>query len=317
MLGKWVALIGAALLLAACGAADIPYETLRSKYASPASRWAELPGGLKVHYRDEGNPAGRPVVLVHGYSASVHAWEPWVARLSGRYRLISLDLPGHGLTEAPPGYLSTGEANAEIVDQLTRKLGVQRFVLAGNSMGGAVAWTYALAHPERLDGLVLVAAAGWPRPEGSQEGAPLVFRLLANPVGRAVLRRMDPAAMARDGLEDAYLDKALVTPQLLTRYAELARAPGHRDILLTGGGSRATVTPQTFAAIRTPTLVMTGEQDKLIPASDSRAFAAAIPGAKLVIYPDGGHVPMEQLPDRSAADMAAWLETLTSPPPSP
>lgn len=301
----------AALSLGGCVAADIPYETLEARYASPASRYMDLPGDLRVHYRDEGPRDAPAVVLVHGFSASLHAWEPWVQRLSSDYRIISLDLPGHGLTRAPPDYQPATARSVAVVDQITQRLGVERFVLGGNSMGGGVAWNYALAHPDRLRGLVLVDAAGWPDPDRDRQDAPMVFKLLANPVGRFVLRNADPALMAEKGLKQAYGDDRLVTDALVTRYVELARAPGHRAILTGGRGAAGPpVTPETFRAIRTPTLVMTGEKDALIPAAHARGFAGAIPGARLVTYPEGGHVPMEQLPDRSAADLRAFLESL-------
>ncbi|WP_337186433.1 alpha/beta hydrolase [Phenylobacterium sp.] len=306
------ALAGAAAVgLSGCLAGDIPYATLETRYASPASRYTDLPGGLRVHYRDEGpRDAARTLVLIHGFSASVHAWEPWVERLSNEYRIVTLDLPGHGLTRAPNDYVASTSANVGIVDELTRRLGLTRFVVGGNSMGGGVAWNYALAHPDRLDGLVLVGSAGWPDAERSREGSPLVFRLLANPAGRALLRNVDPGLFAEKGLKQAYLDESLVTDAVVGRYVDLARAPGHRAILTRDRAPAPQVTPQTFAAIRTPTLVMTGEQDALIPAAHSRGLAGAIAGAKLIVYPDGGHVPMEQLPDRSAADLRAFLAAL-------
>ncbi len=94
--------------------------------------------GLRVHYTDEGNREGRTLILVHGFAASVHAWRPWIERLAPDYRLIAIDLPGHGLTEAPAGYKASLEGNAALVDALANETGVRRFVLAGNSMGGAV-----------------------------------------------------------------------------------------------------------------------------------------------------------------------------------
>jgi pimeloyl-ACP methyl ester carboxylesterase len=304
-----VSLLAAALGLAGCLARDIPYETLEARYASPASRYADLPGGLRVHYRDEGPRDAPPVVLIHGFSASLHAWEPWRARLGDRYRIVTLDLPGHGLTRAPDDYAPATERSVAVVDAVTGQLGLQRFVIGGNSMGGGVAWAYTLAHPDKVRGLVLVNAAGWPAP---REGGPppLVFRLLGNPVGRAVLRNADPAMMARDGLEKAYGDERLVTPDVLNRYVDLARAPGHRAILTNRGAARGPVTPQTFAAIRAPTLILAGEKDEVIPVASQRGFAGAIPGAKLIVYPDGGHVPMEQLADRTAADLDAFLKAL-------
>lgn len=299
------------LALGGCAKRDIPWPELEAKYANAQSKYADLPGGLHVHYRDEGNPAGPTVVLVHGFAASLHAWEPWVARLGADYRIISLDLPGHGLTRAPAGYVASTDGNVAVVDELTRRLGAERFVLGGNSMGGGVAWNYALQHPDRLRGLVLVDSAGWPSPRRNGEGPPAIFKLLGNPAGRAILKSFDPTPLAERGLKSAYVDPKLVTPELVARYTDFARAPGHADILLTmQNRSRTPATAETFATIHVPTLVMVGEADKVIPPAQSRALAAAIPGAKLVAYPGVGHVPMEQIPDRSAADVAAFLKGL-------
>ena len=97
---------------------DTPYATLEATYANAESQFMDLPGGVRVHYRDEGNAAGPTLVLVHGFSASLHTWEPWVERLGGDYRIISFDLPGHGLTRAPQGYKASIDGYADIVDQV-------------------------------------------------------------------------------------------------------------------------------------------------------------------------------------------------------
>lgn len=285
---------------------DIPHDSLEAKYGSPASRYMDLPGDLRVHYRDEGRRDGPTLVLVHGYAASLHAWEPWVRALSSDYRVITLDLPGHGLTRSDQGYTAGRPGFEAVVDQVTRRLGAERFTLAGNSMGGGVAWSYAIRHPERVEGLVLVDPAGWPSTGGQQA---LIFRILEQPLGRALLKNIDTRQLVRQGLQAAYLDPALVTPVLVDRYVELARAPGHRDVLLSlQTGPRVEATPQRLAAIKAPTLVMFGAEDRLIPAADGPRFTAAIPGATLITYPDVGHVPMEQIPDRSASDLKAWLK---------
>ncbi|MBU4434454.1 MAG: alpha/beta hydrolase [Alphaproteobacteria bacterium] len=290
---------------------DIPYDVLDARYASPASRFMDLPGGLHVHYRDEGRREGPTLVLVHGYSASLQAWEPWVRALSSDYRVISLDLPGHGLTRADQGYAGGRQGYGAIIDQVATRLGAQHFTLVGNSMGGAVAWTYAVDHPDRLDGLVLVDAAGWPSTGDSQV---MIFRVLRYPLGRALLKNIDTRPLVRQGLQAGYVDPKLVTPQLIDRYVDLARGSGHRDILL----SLQTVpsrpaSPALLARITAPTLVMFGQQDKLIPVADGRRFADAIPGATLITYPGVGHVPMEQIPERSAADLKAWLTAKVYP----
>jgi len=84
---------------------DIPYETLEAKYTDSASHFVDLPGGLHVHYRDEGDPNRPLLVLLHGFGDSFTSWDGWVPELKGRFRLIRLDFPGHGLTRAPEGFV--------------------------------------------------------------------------------------------------------------------------------------------------------------------------------------------------------------------
>lgn len=305
-----LALAAASVGVVGCAHRDIPYATLDQKYSLEGSRWFEAEPGLSVHYIDEGPRDAPAILMVHGFAASLHAWRPWADRLRDDYRLISLDLPGHGLTRAPENYRATLDRNVALVDKLTSELGVQRFVLAGNSMGGAVAWRYAMLHPDRLRGLVLVNAAGWPGDKGAS-GPPGFTVLLNNPVGRAIMKTFDPTDIARGGLKSAYLDETMVNDALAERYGELALAPGHRDILLTQRSRPdQKIVAADFAKIATPTLVMSGAQDKLIPPAQQQAIAAAIPGARLVTYPEGGHVPMEQLPDASAADLRAFADAL-------
>ena len=112
-------------------------------------------------------------------------------------------------------------------------------------------------------------------------------------------------------LKERCVDEALVTGAVIERYAELAMAEGHRDVLLTQRSQPETPwTPASFAAIRAPTLVMVGEKDALIPPANGRALARAIPDAYLVTYPEGGHLPMEQLPDQTVQHLLAFIRGL-------
>jgi pimeloyl-ACP methyl ester carboxylesterase len=267
----------------------------------------DLPGGVRAHYRDLGPREAPAVVLVHGFSASTHAWDAWAKALSSDYRVVVLDLPGHGLTRTPPGYAAGRDGFDAVVDGVTVKLGLTRFTLGGNSMGGGVAWAYALNHPDKVQRLVLVDAAGWPM---SKAGGASIFAILRNPLGRKLLRNIDARPLVAQGLRAAYLDPRLVTPALIDRYVDLARAPGHRDILLgLQTGPRRLASASELSRIHVPTLVMFGQDDRLIPALDGEKFHKAIPGATLILYPGVGHVPMEQIPDRSVADLKAWLAT--------
>ncbi len=314
---RWPAISGmlcACLIVAGCAGREIPIADLRLTYGLPASRTFEPEPGLIVHYTDEGRSDGRTLLLVHGYAASVHAWRPWVERLQDEYRVIAIDLPGHGLTQAPRDYKSTLDRNAELVKQLADHAGVDEFVLGGNSMGGAVSLSFAMKYPARLEALVLVDAAGWPGENGKPSGGPPgALALLNNGFGRFILKLFDVKMFAVDGLKAAYLDETLVTDEIIARYSDLAMGEGHRDILLTQNPRPDTPwTPADFANIRMPVLVMSGEQDRLIPVEDARAIAAAIPGAQLATYPEGGHLPMEQLPDETVRDLRNFLARLRS-----
>src|SRR5262249_2126657 len=149
---------------------DIPYATLAAKYETAASRYIDLPGGIHMHYRDQGaaqptNGAAVPtILLIHGFSASVQTWDACALKLREQYSVVSVDLPGHGLTQAPAGYRASIENFRDAVYDFTQAMHLTRFAIAGNSMGGNVAWEYALAHPAQLDALILVDSAGWAHP---------------------------------------------------------------------------------------------------------------------------------------------------------
>lgn len=291
---------------------DIPYEQLESIYANADSRYLAFGDDMRVHFRDVGPRDGNVIVLVHGFSASLQTWEPWVTNLKRDYRVVSIDLPGHGLSRCLDNDAIGPKQFVETINRVANGLGIEHFTLAGNSMGGGAAWAYALAHPDRLDGLVLVDAAGWPRDEAETDSRPLVFKLLEIDLARRVMKDLDLSALIRGGLENSFSDPSFVTDEMVERYATLARAPCHREALLSlsaGRGERTEASPELLSAITVPTLVMHGEDDNLIPVEHGRNFAAAIPGAQLMVYPGVGHLPQEEIADLSAGDLRAFLES--------
>lgn len=285
---------------------DIPYEKLEAKYASKASRYADLPGGVRLHYKDEGKADGPLLVLVHGFGDSHFSWEGWVARLGDRYRIITVDLPGHGLTRAPNGYVASADGFADLIDALAAKENLPKFAIAGNSMGGGVAWQVAVRHPERVDALILADAAGWPAT--TLKKPPLAFKLLQYSWGRAFLRSIDNKPLIRTGLRGEVGDPAVITDAFIDRWAELQRAPGHRAILMSiQPGKHSQATKDVLATIKVPTLILWGEIDPLIEVAGAHKFAEAIPGAKLIVYPKIGHLPQVEIPERTGDDVAAFL----------
>jgi pimeloyl-ACP methyl ester carboxylesterase len=163
-------------------------------------------------------------------------------------------------------------------------------------------------HPERLDALILVDAAGFPneKPPGQ---VPLAFKILQYPIGRALLRNIDNRPLIEEGLKTDVYDKSLITPFIVDRWADFQRAPGHRAILMgINLGSQSAATADLVSSIQVPTLILWGESDPLIEPAAAKKFAAAISGAKLIMYPKVGHLPQIEIPQRSAADVAVFLK---------
>jgi len=303
---------------------ELPRETVDAKYTGKTSQFFTTSAGARIHFRDEGNPAGETIVLVHGSNASLHTWEPWVAILGEDYRVITMDLPAHGLTGAVPNKDYGSQAQVDTVEAVVRHVGVDRFTLGGNSMGGGVTWRYALAYPEKVESMLLIDSSGLPqfwsqleqRAEDSGEDkkeSPVFFTLMSKPWFRAVAKYLDPYWMTKQGVESAYNHSPVVTEELIQRYYELALREGSRDATLSRfSAPRNTgeaVDPSRFSV---PALILWGREDALIPVDVAYMFDAALAQSTLVIYDQVGHMPMEEIPERSAGDVLAFLAEVYS-----
>lgn len=288
--------------------ADIPYEQLEAKYGATDSQYVDLGQGVRMHYRVSGPRAAPVLLLVHGFSASTHTWDAWADLLDRSYRVVRVDLPGHGLTRAPTSYHGGVNAYRDTLQAFVKSQSLGPFVLVGSSMGGNVAWRYALAHPENVAGLVLVDAAGWPDLRAGSAGLP-VFQLLRNPVLGPVIRDLDSSALTRQGLRAAFADPALANEEMVLRYTELSRAPGHRQQLIDnslGYRNGDYASAEKLAGIKAPTLILHGDRDLLVPLAAAQLFHGAIAGSQLVIYSGIGHLPQEEAPSRSAQDVSEF-----------
>jgi len=292
-------------------APDLPRAYLIERYGRPPSTFIDV-GGTRAHVRDEGRPDAMPLVLIHGSLGSLHMWEGWVAELKDRYRLISVDLPGHGLTGGWPRGDYSIEAYSDFIEVLADALHLDRFAIAGHSMGGAVAWNFAASRPDRVSHLILVDSAGYPR-EGEP---PLPIRLARTRVLGDIGIYFKPDRVVRRSLEEIYADPAMITPERLKRFAELQRFPGNRAATLQRSRHQDPLDPTPLKRLDVPTLILWGAQDKWVPIADAFRFQGDIKGATLAIFEKPGHDPMEEDPKGTAAAVAAFLP-IEPPPPSP
>ena len=303
---RWPA-AAAVFIVAALGLAaianirtDIPLETLKQRYAQPPSKFLQL-DGLSVHYRDEGS--GLPLVLLHGTGASLHTWEGWSAVLRRRLRVIRVDLPGFGLTGPDPSGDYSSARYVRFLDDVADKLGLQSFDLAGNSLGGLIAWRYAAAHPERVGRLILIDAAGYPQTHPSL----LVYRLAQIPVLSSLFAQMNPRPLVSLSLHEVYANPSKVTPELVDLYTDMALRPGNREAFSARASTREADHTGELSRISAPTLIMWGRLDSRLPASDAERFARDIRRSKVVIYDGVGHLPMEEAAARSVDDARSFL----------
>jgi pimeloyl-ACP methyl ester carboxylesterase len=292
---------------------SLPAETLIARYANDRSKFIDV-GGVRAHVREQGDPDGIPVVLIHGSMGSLHMWEGWARELSGKARLISVDLPGHGLTGAWPRDEYTIEAYADFVEVLVDTLNLDRFVLAGHSIGGAVAWIFAATRPDRVSQLILVDASGYPRTAGD---VPLRTRLARLPVIGDIGIYFKPERFVGRALAESYADPALVTPERVRRYAELQRFPGNREAALQRARTQEPLDPAPLRRLDVPTLIIWGGKDRWVPTADAFRFQNDIKGAELKIFEALGHNPMEEDPKATAAAVAAFIKPFTPRPALP
>jgi pimeloyl-ACP methyl ester carboxylesterase len=310
MPSKWLRPVGVGLLvvLGLLGVlvvwewrADLPREAVKARWGGPPSRYVDV-DGMSVHYRDEGS--GPPLVLLHGTGSSLFTWDAWAAALSPSRRVVRLDLPAFGLTGPRPDGDYRLDTYVEFLDHFAARLGLEKFALAGNSLGGAIAWRFAAAHPSEVTALILVDPGGYPR----KTGRLLVFRLGGLPLVGALLTHLDPRLLVERTSRQVYGDPTRLDPESIERSYELVLATGNREAF---GAETSVAFEDRTAALKTlsvPTLIMWGDKDALIPVSFADRFAADIPGARVRIYEGLGHVPMEEDGPQTAADARDFLD---------
>lgn len=275
-------------------APDRPVEELKARWAPAPSQFIELMG-MQVHLRDEGpRDDAEPLLLLHGTSASLHTWEGWVADLKRTRRVISVDLPGFGLTGPfPDGDYRIAHYTA-FLDALLDRLQVPPVVVAGNSFGGQLAWELAVARPARVSRLILVDAAGYPRQSSS---VPIGFRLAQVPALAPLMARLLPRRMIESSVRNVYGDPTRVTDELVERYYQLTLRAGNRQALVARfQQAPAGASQELIRQVRQPTLILWGGRDGLIAPANAERFKADIAGSRLVIFEQLGHVPQEEDP---------------------
>ncbi|MGH2618892.1 MAG: alpha/beta fold hydrolase [Thermomicrobiales bacterium] len=257
----------------------------------------QLPNGVNLPYVEQGGPAGVPVVFLHGVTDSWRSWEPVLPYLPGSIHAFTLSQRGHGDADRPASGYRFADFSADLAAFMDAH-GIGPAIVVGHSMGSYVAQRFTMDHPERVRGLVLVGSVT------TWRGNPVVTDIwesvvstLTDPVDPAFVREFQEGTGLPQELLDMVVQESLKVPAHVWRGAWHAIANTDYSAEL--------------RKIQAPTLIIWGDQDPLCPRDEQEALVAGIASARLVVYPDRGHNPHWEAPERFAADLVDFIDRLT------
>ena len=281
-------IIGLIFLLIINISKDKNFNELMPLYVNSNSQFMEL-DSRKIHFRDEGN--GYPIILIHGTGASLHTWDSWTKELVKTHRVIRLDLPAFGLSGQDPLKRYSSMDYVALLNDFVNELNINEFHLAGNSLGGLVAWLYASKYDRKINKLLLISPSGF-----SSDKTPLVIRLAKTPFINSFLRYLTPKSFIKKNLKEVYYHDSLITEEIINRYRDLTLFSGNRSAFIDRVNIKSEDYSYKMSLIQTPTLILWGENDEWIPMDNAFKFEDAIENSRVVIMPETGHIPMEERP---------------------
>ena len=294
---------------------DIPKNEIIAKHANGASEFITLEDGSLIHIRDEGNKNGKTIVMVHGFNGSLFNYEPLIPHLNDRYRILSLDLPAHGLTGAVKSDFYSHEGFEDVIKEVVKIQEIDEFYLIGHSMGGMVAWRYTLNNMKQIKGLIII---GSPFIGSETEyndfqsvnAPPAAFKLLDTALFREMLGYVTPRLLVKEGISQTVYDQSIVTDDLVDQFHDIILMEGTREAigkLVINHEDNFMADPAILRKINIPTLILHGEEDNLVDIRFVSHFVEQIPDVKLISYPKVGHMPPIEIPMQLSKDIQNFV----------
>jgi pimeloyl-ACP methyl ester carboxylesterase len=282
---------------------SVPIEELKKKYANASSKFLTF-DGMEVHYRVEGE--GKPIVLIHGTGASLQTWDGWTDSLvKNNYKVIRIDMPAFGLTGPNATNDYSSKMYVDFFDRFLHQVGIDTFAMAGNSLGGEIAWKYTLAHPEKVTKLILIDPAGF---YSTKKGnGAIIFKLVKIKWFASLMSKIDTKIIVKQTVKDVYFDDTKISDKQIELYYDMSMREGNRESFSRRVQQVEEEPILDVTAIKTPTLIQWGKQDVLIDISLAEHFTK-IPNSKLIVYDNCGHSPQEEIPAKSVTDAMIFMK---------
>ncbi len=288
------------------GHRDIPLNELKEKYTNTASSFISI-NGMNVHFRDEGDKTDAiPIVLIHGTGSSLHTFDAWTNILKNSNRVVRMDLPAYGLTGPFPDRQYSMTNYTDFLTNFLKALDIEQCIIAGNSLGGQIAWNFTVKEPDMVQKLILIDAAGYPK---KSKSVPVAFKVAQIPILNKLLTFITPRFLVKSSIENVYFDTSKVTDSLVERYFELTLRKGNRQAFVDRFNMKGDVNSSSkIKSIKQPTLILWGAKDLLIPIENAYKFKEDLPNNILVIVNDIGHTPMEENPIESIKHVLQFIK---------
>ncbi len=276
-------------------------KDLLFKYTTDHSRFLVI-DHMMIHYRDEGQ--GPTILLLHGAFSSLHTFNEWNKILKNKYRVIRLDLMGFGLTGPNDNGDYSMENFIRVLKSFVQILGLDQFHLGGSSLGGWLAWEFAYRFPQKVDKLILINAAGFLE----EENIPLPFKLAKTPIFNQMIKYVVKKTIIEQFVKQVYFDSSKVNEAIINRYYDLFSREGNPEAFLKMASTVFSDDSGHLHHIHNKTLIMWGREDMWIPVHNAYRFHKMLLHSKVKVYPEVGHIPMEEIPEISANDVIQFLE---------
>ena len=281
---------------------DISKESIEAKYLLESSDFIEI-DGVNIHFAIDGT--GPDLLLLHANYANLIDWNPWVDQLKKHFRVIRIDIPGHGLTEADPSNDYSMQRTVFLLENFLNELEIDTLSIAGASLGGTTSLHYASQNPEKIDNLILVSPGALnPRVRGRSEPVTL-------PKPFEIIAHITPKIVTESLLKGGFGDPNNVTDELVVRWHDLLLREGQRDAQIARVNQYVSGNiDEVLSQIISPTLIMWGKKNNVVPvdlAYEMKDMMKNSSRIEMIIYETGGHQLVQELGLQTGEDALKYL----------